>query len=113
MKKLGFWALLMVLLLSSCASLHKQGSTSGGSSSTVTDGEGSSYKQAVVIKASSESDGIKQEYKWIDAHYPEYKIAGQSLAYDKGVPYDILHLEGSGGKKVDVYFNISSFFGKF
>jgi hypothetical protein len=74
--------------------------------------DGSSFNKAVIIKETNEGDGITAEYKWLADHYPGYSSEGQGLSeYDKH-PYDILHIKTTYGKKVDVYFDITSYFGK-
>jgi len=77
------------------------------------DGErdGSSYEKAIIIQDSTESAGIKAEYKWLNEHYPGYKMKKQSLSFYKGKAYDILQFKYKGKKK-KIYFDISNFFGK-
>jgi predicted RNA-binding protein associated with RNAse of E/G family len=36
----------------------------------------------------------------------------QSLVFHEGKPYDILHIETIDGVQKEIYFDISSFFGK-
>ena len=40
------------------------------------------------------------------------QFIGQSLIFEDDKPYDVLHFETAEGEKVDYYFDISSFYGK-
>lgn len=73
--------------------------------------DGSSYEKAIIITDTTETAGIKAEYKWLAQHYPGYKMKKQALSYHNGKPYDILYIKHKGKKK-KVYFDISNFFGK-
>jgi hypothetical protein len=37
----------------------------------------------------------------------------QALSHYKNKPYDIITIKTSEGKEIDVYFDISNFYGKF
>ncbi len=67
--------------------------------------DGSSYEKAVKVKS------VPEEYKWLRKYYPEYIMIQQSLNFNDKSPYDILSIDIEGIKK-DIYFDISSFFGK-
>ncbi len=76
-------------------------------------GDGSSVEAAVIILgATSEGDGVPAEYLWIDKAYPDADVEGQALLDDKGRVYDLLTLTVDG-KPVEVYFDITEYFGKF
>jgi len=75
--------------------------------------DGLTFATAVVINEKNESKGVNAEYKWLREHYPGYKSEGQSLAWNKKTPYDVISIVLPDGKKLDVYFDISKFFGKF
>jgi tetratricopeptide (TPR) repeat protein len=68
--------------------------------------DGSSFKKAVIASS------IPMEYEWLREYFPGYKFYSQSLVFEGNKPYDILNIETIDGTKIDVYFDISSFFGK-
>jgi hypothetical protein len=55
---------------------------------------------------------VAAEYAWIRLHLPGSHPAGQSLREHDGKPYDVIHLKLANGESRDVFFDISSFFGK-
>ncbi len=67
--------------------------------------DGSSYEKAVKVKS------VPEEYEWLRKYYPSYIMIQQSLVFNDKSPYDILSIKIDGVKK-EVYFDISSFFGK-
>jgi len=104
------------IVFASCASHKKvvQGSTNATSTSAPTvSGDGSSFEKAVYITENQETPGIHAEYAWIREKYPNYKLKGQSLSNYKNKPYDIIHITTADGKDMDIYFDISNFYGKF
>lgn len=74
---------------------------------------GSSYEKAIVIKEKTEQSGVDAEYAWLKENYPEYRMGSQSLNFKDGKPYDILSITTNSGKSIQVYFDISNFYGKF
>jgi hypothetical protein len=74
--------------------------------------DGSSFEKAIVIEATTDYQGVKDEYAWLRQNYPGYKNGGQSLNMHNKKPFDILHITTIDGKKTDVYFDISKSFGK-
>ncbi len=86
---------------------------------TLTGGDGSSVENAIIIKgAKNSSEGIRAEYQYIENIYgqrnKEWKFVSQSLLHDKGKSYDKLSIKVvETKKKIDFFFNITSFFGKF
>lgn len=74
--------------------------------------DGSSFDKAIVITETTETAGIAAEYKWLNQHYPGYKMKKQALSHHDGKPYDILYFKHKR-KKRTIYFDISAFFGKF
>jgi len=95
------------MLLSSCLS-HKNVLTANDA-----ERDGSTFGKAIVITETHERPGIDAEYAWIRQHYPGSKTQGQALMYRDKKPYDLLHVLTADGSKVDVYFDISNFYGKF
>ncbi len=76
-------------------------------------GDGLSLKTAVVIlHAKGEDDGVRSEYNWIARHHPNWKVRGQVLLQGKQGIFDKIICVSPDGKTVDVYFDISGFFGK-
>ena len=73
---------------------------------------GSSYEKAIVIKAPNEKAGVAEEYRWIEKHFPGYKLVRQSLNFRNNRAYDILEFIDAKGLNHKVYFDIKSFFGK-
>ena len=77
-------------------------------------GDGSSVEKAVIIKGAKESQaGIRAEYGYLKKAFPGYKLRQQSLQAKGGKKYDVLAITTKEGKDLDVFFDISDFFGKF
>jgi hypothetical protein len=113
MKTTFICLLAFTMLASSCAS-HKKVAQAGGTTMVASAGQdGSSYEKAVFITETSESKGVHAEYDWIAKKYPGYKTRGQALSNYKSKPYDIIHITTADGKDMDIYFDISNFYGKF
>lgn len=74
---------------------------------------GSSIEKAIYINQKNETKGVADEYKWLDAQYPGYKKMGQETIFKDGHPYDLVHIRTAEGKKMDVYYDIIKFYGKF
>ncbi len=111
-------ALILILLsgflftaCSSSKSISNLSSTKGTVQTSTNDG--TSFENAVVIHEKTETKGIAAEYAWLDAHYPGYKIKSQSLKMNKKRVYDVLSFKTKQGKDMEIYFDITDFFGKF
>jgi hypothetical protein len=75
-------------------------------------GHGADCADAVVIRgAKNESEGVKAEYEWIAREYPGSTRAGQGMGNCKTI-MDVVDITTSDGSKKRIYFDISSFFGK-
>src|SRR5262245_13371880 len=74
--------------------------------------DGTSFDQAIVIMAKSEMDGVAQEYRWLGEHYPNSRKRMQSLVLHEGHHFDILHITDAAEIEREIYFDITSFFGK-
>lgn len=68
--------------------------------------DGSSVEKAVI------AESVPWEYDWLNQYYPGYEFHMQSLRFIDNKPYDVLNITTAQGKKKDVYFDISGFFGK-
>ena len=77
----------------------------------VTGGDGSSIENAIIISECSNSEGIAQEYSEVRQRFGNYKLIKQSLFSVDNRMYDKLELEMEG-KQIEVFFDISDFFGK-
>ena len=113
MKKINI-CFLILFLLTGCAS-HKKIATDkdvvAAESTSIRDGL--SFKTAIVIHEKSETKGVSAEYAWIREHYPGAQVNGQRLSNNNRKPYDIIKIVTAEGKNLDIYFDISNFFGKF
>ncbi|WP_421920038.1 hypothetical protein [Marinifilum sp.] len=89
--------LFSFILLVSCSTSAKL---------TTSEQDGLTAKTAVVVKS------VSHEYQWIRKNYPGSKAQGQMLVHEKRKPYDIITIKTASGKTMDIYFDISSFFGK-
>ena len=77
-------------------------------------GDGSSIQQAVVITgATGEKTGIRAEYIWLHEHYPGYRLRLQRLRNEEMKAYDEMRIITSDGKSRTIFFDITSFFGKY
>jgi hypothetical protein len=75
--------------------------------------DGLSPQTAIVIQAKTEGAGEDEEYGWIAQHYPGYSTDHQTLSQDDKRPLDIITITTKDGKKLDLFFDISNFLGKF
>ena len=110
-------SILFLAICIACAacSSHKKiiKSDSTALAASAADRDGSSFEKAIIITETSERQGIDAEYAWIRKQYPGSKTAGQALTYRDKKPFDIIHIITADDKKLDVYFDISNFYGKF
>ena len=119
-------AIAGVLLLSACARQPETIATTRGSRDIAPvagqqnpgiqygGGDGLSIATAVVIlHAKGEDDGVRAEYHWIATHHPGWKTQGQALLQGKKGLYDKIICVKPDGKTVNVFFEISGFFGKY
>jgi hypothetical protein len=101
-------AALAMLALVGCAT------TSGaGSAAAYGAGDGASCEQAVVVHAPTEMAGTRAEYDWIAARYPGYHRDRQALIRCNGRPADQLRIRTAAGQEVEIFFDISEYFGRF
>ena len=120
MKKI-IYLLFITFLLSSCGtkkSVVNNNTTNSINLKNVTfsGGNGSSYEKAVIIKAKNSRVGISAEYKYLEQKYGkrgiDWQFIQQALSYKNKKPFDVLTIKYKE-KEFSVYFEISSFFGKY
>ena len=81
-------------------------------------GDGSSIENAIIINnAENERNGVAAEYDYIakkqGVKFTDWKPAGQSTIIEKDKRYDIVTIEIISKKeKLTLYFDITSFYGK-
>ena len=74
---------------------------------------------AIIVQADSETSGVRQEYAYIATlkcadGTGVYRMTQQALLNKDGHAYDLLSVKCSiGDEKRDIYFDITSFFGKY
>lgn len=101
--------LLLAAALAACQSTAQRTDAAPGQSAAAT--AGLSPETAIIIRASSSAEGVPQEYEWIRKQLPGAKIKKQALVMEPKA-YDRFEVEMPDGKIREVYFDISSFFGK-
>lgn len=115
---LGFAA---ALVGAGCGSSGAAGSKPAGTAAaapapktvTYAGGDGHDCAHRVIVQgASGELEGVSAEYDWLAQKSPGYKRKFQSLTKCDGQPSDKVTIETASGDTVDVYFDISDFFGK-
>jgi hypothetical protein len=76
--------------------------------------DGSSQANAVVIQTELKGvAGVRSEYVWLSQRYPGFKRKLQALIHKDGRHYDRLDITTADGRELSVWFDITSFFGKF
>lgn len=105
-----FALILASVLLAACQTV---GSTAGGAHTiSYSGGNGTTKEQAIVIAGAGNSmEGVPAEYAWIQHHLPGAKIRSQALLTGSR-QYDLFEVELPSGETRQVYFDITSFFGK-
>lgn len=91
---------VLTLLLAACQSTssHREGA---GSS----EGDGLTTESAVRVR------NIQAERQWLQKHYPGAEVKSQALLMG-AVPMDLITIQLPSGEEKKIYFDISSFFGK-
>lgn len=120
MKKI-IYLLIITLFLTSCGVKKNTISTNNINkisvkNATFSGGDGSSYEKAIIIEAKNSTNGIAAEYKYLNQKYGrrgvDWQMIQQSLSYNKKKPFDVLKIKYKE-KEINIYFEISSFFGKY
>jgi hypothetical protein len=110
--------LMLAATIAGCATGGGGAASGGGAPAapkgvTFAGGDGLSCETRVVVHgASGELDGVAAEHAWLKAKYPGCKLRRQSLMKCAEQPADQMSITTSDGRNVDVYFDISDFFGK-
>ncbi|HYM61473.1 MAG TPA: hypothetical protein VEZ11_11350 [Thermoanaerobaculia bacterium] len=81
-------------------------------SPAATEGNGTSCDDLIVIVAANENDGINAETAWMRKHYPGFRRGGQALLQCGDKAADRIDITTAQGESRRIYFDISSFFGK-
>ena len=116
----SFLPLCLCLLFCAACSTTKHTSSHSESQATTavasipksTD-DGLSFATAVVITEKTETSGVQAEYAWIKQHYENYEIKKQSLSYHDKKPFNVITITLANGNNLDLYFDITNYFGKF
>lgn len=75
--------------------------------------DGSSFEKAVIIIASGSFEGIQLEDDWLQKEYWGCKKISQGVNTKNGKTYDIITIVRRDGREKVIYFDITSFYGKF
>ncbi len=91
--------------------------TFGNSKSTAfkpntADRDGTSFAKAIIVEEKTEMAGINAEYAWIAKTYPGSKTHEQALLSHDGIPFDMIKVTKATGEEIQVYFDISNYYGK-
>ncbi|GAA4055659.1 hypothetical protein [Flavobacterium chungnamense] len=113
MKKVMF--ALFIVFYTSCSSTKNTDSVSDTkeTSEVKSENDGSSYEKAIIIKAKDEMTGVNKVYSKLKELYPGYKLISQGSGSKNGKHYDTMKIVTSDGEEKSVYFDITSFYGKF
>jgi hypothetical protein len=77
-------------------------------------GPGDRVETAVVTEGDlNEMTGVDAEYAYVARHLPGWQICGQGLLNPGSRIYDQLDLANAAGQRRSIYFDITSWFGKF
>jgi len=77
----------------------------------ITGGNGTSLDDAIIISDCSHFEGVDQEYIVLKKRFGKYKLIKQSLIEESGKIYDLFEIQLEDGSKIEVYFEITDFFG--
>ncbi|KRG44828.1 hypothetical protein ARC20_07955 [Stenotrophomonas panacihumi] len=70
-----------------------------------------SGKDGLTTKTAVKVPSIPAERAWIEQRYPGATLRGQALRMSPG-PMDVISITLPSGENLDIYFDISPFFGK-
>ena len=108
---------LIILLLIFSASCSSSGKTAKKTSThTITKTDefrgGTSFENAVPIRVEKEKAGVEEEYKWLSLNYPGYTLLRKTPTSNGKKHYDIIKIKTKDSQEKDIYFDTTSFFGK-
>jgi hypothetical protein len=87
--------------------------TATAATGTYAGGDGSSIEKAIIIRAKNSHAGVRAEYDWLMQKFPGFKRVLQSLLTPgDGKAYDEIVIDTADGRRLEIYFDISAFFGK-
>ncbi|HLG39314.1 MAG TPA: hypothetical protein VI461_06585 [Chitinophagaceae bacterium] len=113
MKTIGLLFIFMSFV-AACSSSKK--TTAKGPSPKITKTDmlkgGVSFENAIVIKVTTESAGVKEEYRWLAQSYPGYSMIRKTQTSKGSKHYDVITFKTKNGEEKIAYFDITSFFGK-
>ena len=121
MKRFALAVCFGFLGLVGCQSTTRSGQTRPSSDAAR---DGRSYESAIVIVATSQGEGIREEYAWLKAHFPgsrpadiekvgeEEVVFGHHTDAHDGHLFSVHNLVLSDGSIRSVYFDITSYFGR-
>ncbi len=105
--------LLLGMLLFTSVSWAQDATPAPGSTITYKGGDGSSFKNAVlIVGAKTDGDATDSEYRWLAKQFPHYRMIRQSLLNNENRVYDLLKFTAADGQEHSVYFDITDSFGK-
>jgi len=78
----------------------------------ISGGDGSSIENAIIISECNHMEGIDQEYIILRNLFGNYKLNRQSLLNINNQLYDKMELKLENGKEIELYIDITAFFGK-
>lgn len=80
-------------------------------------GDGSSMEKAVrIIGAENSAQGVQAEYLYLTERFGmrgrDWSLEMQSLVKKEGKSFDVMMIALKDGRGINVYFDITEFFGK-
>jgi hypothetical protein len=75
-------------------------------------GDGSSIEEAVIITAPNNYLGIRAEYDWIKKNCPGWQLELQSVLKGGGKVYDKMYFRTPNGRRTNLFFDVTDFYGK-
>jgi len=78
----------------------------------ISGGDGSSFENAIIISDCDNMQGIEQEFIEVRQRFGNYRLVRQDLMEYNKKMFDKLEIEVENGQLIEVYFDITEFFGK-
>jgi hypothetical protein len=107
--------LVLVMLTGACSSPKKTPAKAPAPVETPADKlrGGGSFSKAIVIRVATESAGMDEEYKWLNRNFPGYGLIRKTQVSRSGRHYDIVRIKTRQGRVKEIYFDTTSFWGKY